>query len=164
MKYALAQWRRNSNNLLLAKNKLARFMVERLLYRCRQAFQKWQNTVMFDDYTMRVQSSCTRAAHLQFKTSVFQAWRQQTTRFRTERLSQLNKTWSRFEKARLLNRNQFIKVQLVLQSDKVSKHYLLRVCFQQMRVVLKTEREQSCRDMLCNEVVPDIERLRAEVR
>lgn len=50
LKYAMAQWNRNSNNLLLGKSRLARFIVDRMLARCRRAIRKWQGTVAFDDY------------------------------------------------------------------------------------------------------------------
>lgn len=64
LKHAMAQWHRNTYNLALGKDKLARFIVEKMLARCRRAIRKWQCTITFDDYLMRVNSSCTRAAHL----------------------------------------------------------------------------------------------------
>ena len=52
---------------MLAKSKLARFVVDKMNVKINKAFRRWQCVVSFDDYQMRLQSLCTRAAYLQYK-------------------------------------------------------------------------------------------------
>lgn len=41
---------------MLAKSKLARFIIEKMLIKVRRAVRRWQRLVTFEDYQMRLQS------------------------------------------------------------------------------------------------------------
>lgn len=158
LKHALVHWHRQCSNITLAERKLARFMIDKTQARYRQAIRKWQRTITYDDHLIRINSACTRAAHLQYKTQLFHAWRQRTVRLRTTRIGKLVMYWNQMEKFRVDTKRKKGKVQLVLWHAQEEKRFVLASCFWQMKIILRQERNHNGRELLATDIDPAIER------
>jgi hypothetical protein len=47
LKYQFRKWNYNSKMIKNGRDKLTRFVIDKLLFRCRQAFLKWNNLVIY---------------------------------------------------------------------------------------------------------------------
>lgn len=63
---------------------------------------------------------------------------------------------NQMDKFRVHNRRQKAKVQLVLWHWWEEKRFLRAACFYQMKIILRKERDQHCRELLVNEIDPAI--------
>lgn len=54
-----------------ARNRLAAFVRDKVLYRARQAFLRWSNHVVSEDFMIRAHALSLKAARMQYLTQVF---------------------------------------------------------------------------------------------
>jgi hypothetical protein len=65
-KAALELWRKKAGHVTKGRRRLARFCRDRVLFRVKQAFLRWANTVVFTDFMIRAQALSVRATRLTY--------------------------------------------------------------------------------------------------
>ena len=85
-------------------------------------------------------------------------------RLKVKRTIKLIRCWNQLDKFRVLKRQQNTKVQLVLRHNQQYRQLLRAACWGEMKLQLRRDRYQAIKDVLVNEIDPDIERLHGDIR
>jgi hypothetical protein len=98
----------------VARMKLATFSKVKVHYRMRQAMERWKRSIEFEDFMLRINAQLTRVTALQYKTSLFYAWRNVTTFIKKRKFNVKVRVWACLVKNRLHNRVDHHSIQLAL--------------------------------------------------
>lgn len=131
---------------------MATFVRDRVLYRARQAFLRWANYVVNEDFMMRANALSLKAARIQYLTQVFWGWRQAVVHIKAIKRSWKVRIWKILVKNMKRRRQMQASIQLVLRGQLTHERYTLSQCFAALRAVAKQERQDDNYDYLRKDV------------
>lgn len=152
-------WRGKSGHVTKARTQLATFCRDRVLFRVKQAFLRWQNTVIFGDFMIRAQAMSVRATRLTYTSQVFHGWRQAVLQIKTENMSLKIRTMKILKKHKASARKLKHGITLCLTTEETHKQFTKAQVFNALKRLAKEERHADNKDFVDGELTPSIDGL-----